>query len=414
MPSFARATPSFTGLTVALVFGLFAGCSDTTIDVIPEPPIGPVDSTLLDGFVDTDRPPNPPLSFDTPCPLRTIPEGVHNPNVTLGCLRPDCIMAIDTPDFEPVSNTVLVGQERIVAVEMDGQVRGFPIRIMMYHEVVNLCWNLSDGSQVYSAITYCPIVDVATHFIQPDLVCDKPKANSYGVSGAIYNGNLIVYRRGTDSLVADSHVQMYGGGWGPKCLEFERVNIDMPWSLFAELYPNAEVLTTNTGLPPPPEGYDLFDHPYREFWLSKDLCVNGLCFPISSTDSRLALKELVYGLYTPTETKAYPLTAIGGMVINDQVGGVNVALFHDRGAIVAFEALVEFDSEPLTLTFSFLDRERHGLPLFEDEQTGSLWTFDGIAVRGPLKGERLPQMLGYRAFWFAWAAFFPETSLHKP
>jgi hypothetical protein len=53
------------------------------------------------------------------------------------------------------------------------------------------------------------------------------------------------------------------------------------------------------------------------------------------------------------------------------------------------------------------------LPLFEDEETGSLWIFDGIAVRGPLKGKRLAQMVGYRSFWFAWAAFFPETLVHE-
>ncbi|MDH3214691.1 MAG: DUF3179 domain-containing protein [Candidatus Krumholzibacteria bacterium] len=390
-----------------LLFALSAGCSDTSVD-IPGTTVGG-DSTLPNGFVATNRPPNPSLSFQVPCPLGIVPEGVDNPNVTLGCPVPDCIPAIDNPEFATVKNSPLVDFERVVAVEMEGQVRGFPIRILMYHEVVNICWNLSGGRQVFSSITYCPIVDVALHFIRPEFSCGKPKGQSYGVSAGLYNGNLIVYRRGTAGTTDALYVQMYGGGLIDDCLEIERVNIDLPWSVFSRLYPNAEVLTENTGFPPPPGGYDLFNHPYKEFWLNDELCVNGLCFPVSSLDSRLRKKTLVYGVYTPAEAKAYPLAGLTGMVLNDQVGGVDVVLFSDRGGTVAFEPVIDGQ----LLTFSFMGREGHGLPLYEDEETGSLWTFDGIAVGGPLKGERLPQMLAYRSFWYAWAAFFPETLLHE-
>jgi hypothetical protein len=397
------------GLAVVFGFVVFVGCSETSVDVADGPSVTPGDTSLPNGFVSKNRPPEPALSFSVPCPLAEVPGGVDNPNVTLGCPFVECIPAIDTPDFATVREAGLSDFERVVAVEMDGQVKGLPIRILMYHEVVNLCWNLSDGSTQYSAVTYCPIVDVAVHFIQ-DFPCDKPtRGTSYGVSSGLYNGNLIIYKRETAGDPTFSFVQMYGGGLSPNCLEIKRVNIDMPASLFTKLYPTAEVLTENTGLPPPPGGYDLFDHPYAEFWLSNDLCVNGLCFPISSTDDRLGLKEYVYGVYTPTETKAYPIDDFRQRVVRDQLGGVNIVVFQERGATVAFESVVDGQQ----LTFSFLDREGNGLPLFEDEETGSLWTFDGIAVRGPLKGKRLPQMVGYRAFWFAWAAFFPQTLLHE-
>jgi hypothetical protein len=114
-------------------------------------------------------------------------------------------------------------------------------------------------------------------------------------------------------------------------------------------------------------------------------------------------------VYTPDERKAYPVDPFNMHVINDVVGGLDIVLFNERGATIAFESTVDGQ----LLTFSFLDRERNGLPLFEDKETGSLWTFDGIAVRGPLKGKRLTQLIGYRSFWFAWAAFFPGTSLHE-
>ena len=181
--------------------------------------------------------------------------------------------------------------------------------------------------------------------------------------------------------------------------------------MFKRLYPNGQVLTEDTGFSPP-GGYDLVDHPYREFWLSRDMCVNGLCFPLTHTDDRLRNKIVVFGVYTPHGTKAYEYFPKGASfgVINDDIGGTRVVVWKDRkfGAAAAFEARVDGQD----LTFSSIGHERQGLPLYGDEETGSTWTFDGIAVAGPLKSKRLPRMLGHRAFWFAWVAFFPETSVH--
>ena len=396
------------GLFSCLLFVVIAGCSETTVDVRDKDEPPPGDSSLPNGFVATNRPPLPDLSFAVPCPLGSVADGVDNPNVTLGCFFVECIAAVDTPEFVNVKKAALTPFERIVAVEMDGQIKGFPLIMLIHHEVVNICWTLSDGSRKYSAITYCPIVDVTAHFA-PDLGCTgQPEKNyGYGVSSGLYNGDLIVYRRGTAGQVEGSYVQIYGGGLHDGCLEIERVNIDMPASLFAALYPKAEVLTQNTGLTG--YEYDLFDHPYTEYWLSEDLCVNDLCFPVSLRDDRLPLKDYVYGVYTPTERKAYPVLKFNRRVINDVIGGINVVLFNERGATAAYESMVDGER----LTFAFVDWERNRLPLFEDEETGSLWTFDGIAVKGPRKGKRLAQMVGYRSFWFAWSSFFPGTLLHE-
>ena len=62
------------------------------------------------------------------------------------------------------------------------------------------------------------------------------------------------------------------------------------------------------------------------------------------------------------------------------------------------------DGQPLTFE---VRHER----LF-DMETGSEWRLDGLAVEGPLAGERLePVAEAYVAFWFAWAAFQPQTRL---
>ncbi len=59
-----------------------------------------------------------------------------------------------------------------------------------------------------------------------------------------------------------------------------------------------------------------------------------------------------------------------------------------------------------TLTFS-----PSGRTDFTDRETGSRWTLAGLAVDGPLEGSRLTALPHQDAFWFAWAAFQPETGL---
>ena len=49
---------------------------------------------------------------------------------------------------------------------------------------------------------------------------------------------------------------------------------------------------------------------------------------------------------------------------------------------------------------------------FRDRETGSAWTLLGAAHRGPLAGKRLRAIVHVDAFWFAWAAFHPTTSVH--
>jgi hypothetical protein len=68
----------------------------------------------------------------------------------------------------------------------------------------------------------------------------------------------------------------------------------------------------------------------------------------------------------------------------------------------AFRA--ELDGRPLTF-------RPDGADAFRDVQTGSRWTVVGEAVAGPLAGRRLERVEHLDTFWFAWAAFHPDTRL---
>jgi hypothetical protein len=66
---------------------------------------------------------------------------------------------------------------------------------------------------------------------------------------------------------------------------------------------------------------------------------------------------------------------------------------------------------PLPVTIE-LDRAGAAAP-FIDMETGSRWDITGRAVAGRLQGWTLTWLDGVQVKWFAWAAEYPQTSIHK-
>ena len=392
-------------LAAVLVPLIIVACSETNIEVIDPTVDLDTDDSLPDGFVADNRPINPPTSFEMPCPWREVPDPADNPFLVAN-LGPDMIPSIDQPKFVSIKEAAtMLNFEDVIVCEIDGIVRAFPERILLHHEIVNMCWDTADGPK-YSYLTYCPIVRTGVHFVHP-FECNKPRRNSFGVSGGLYNGNLMMFDRGSRAEAGppDLFVQMYGGGVFGTCTTVDPQFTAMSWMMFKLLYPKGEVLSEDTGMVPA-GGYDFFEHPYDFHWLSGDYW-----FPLDFDDDRLNRLEAVYGVLTPGEVRAYTIRKTN-YVANEQIGGEDIVVWNDAGlgGTAAFQAILE----GVKLTFEFLGRESHQLPLYRDEETGSIWTFDGIAVEGPLKGKRLPRATGMRSFWFAWAALYPETSLFIP
>ena len=400
-------------VVIAAVLTLFvaAGCNETNIEVIDPVIDVDTDESLPDGFVTGDRPDNPATTFQMPCPWREVENPGDNPYF-IANLGADMIPTIDEPRFVSIKNAgALFNFEQVIVCEIGDQVRAFPVRILLHHEIVNMCWDTPEGPR-FSYLTYCPLVDAAVHFVHP-YECHKPRRQAFGTSGGLLNGNLISFDRGTGARGGqgdgppDLLVQLYAGGVFGSCATVEPQFTSMSWALFQRLYPEGEVMTEETGTPPPEKGYSYDDHPYWQYWRSGDIW-----FPLDFDDNRgLYRMRQVFGVLTPGGVRGY---LAGGVdyVVNDVLGTDRVVVWRDAtfNAAAAFEPVAFGD----TLTFSFLGRESHGLPLYVDEETGSFWTFDGIAVDGPLKGERLPKVVGIRAFWFVWAALYPEITLYRP
>lgn len=126
-------------------------------------------------------------------------------------------------------------------------------------------------------------------------------------------------------------------------------------------------------------------------------------------DSPLPPKERILGVrYGDTATAFVVKNVRDAGIVHANVGGVPIVLasLSPNLPIVAFERRVRDH----VLTF-----ERTAAPTeVEDIETHTRWrTSDGVAVDGPLKGERLVRVTAHPAFWFGWQGFFPQSSIWR-
>ena len=106
-------------------------------------------------------------------------------------------------------------------------------------------------------------------------------------------------------------------------------------------------------------------------------------------------------------------------MIPDTVGGEQVVVFYRPGTMSALDDAEIARSREVGATGVFsaivdgraltFERVPDG---FRDRETGSTWTLLGQAAKGPLTGKRLRAIPHVDAFWFAWAAFNPATSVY--
>jgi hypothetical protein len=118
---------------------------------------------------------------------------------------------------------------------------------------------------------------------------------------------------------------------------------------------------------------------------------------------------------------AYPLSVLSEMhVIHDMRDGVDLVVWHLPGTSSALGASVIAAGEDVGATGVFdptLDGQKLSFRFEDgaitDEGTGSTWNVLGQAIDGPLAGETLIPIVHGNHFWFAWAAFKPETIVYQ-
>ena len=177
------------------------------------------------------------------------------------------------------------------------------------------------------------------------------------------------------------------------------------WKTWQQNYPRTRVLSVPTR-----DGMreNRNQDVYADYHASQRAGVSGMEY----TDERLPNKSLVIGVQVQTKEgntqfRAYPLTHFTKTaVINDTLGGVPLLIFHDKKsfATAVFKRSVAGDAR----TFSHQDR------YFVADNAGTRWNLvTGEATSGKDTGTRLERLPAVNIYWFAWARYYPDTSIYR-
>ena len=278
---------------------------------------------------------------DPTVPIQEIYEGTPNR---------DNIPAISNPKFVTASEAGFMSpDDPVIGVKINQEFRAYPIKILTWHELVN---DEVGGKPI--VVSYCPLCHSAYVFSRQI----KDKTYTFGVSGLLFNSNVIMYDHQTESLWSQVMAEAISGYL--KGTELPQVAATATtWQGWLAKHPGSKVLSTDTGY-----RRDYSRSPYGDYAISRDLM-----FPVQVTSDRYHPKALVAGIEVNGKYKAYP-----------------------------FPELKKSKSETIKDTF-----EGQELTIRYDDkgQSVQITKADGdeVAVN--------------QLYWFAWYAFHPETAVFE-
>jgi len=261
----------------------------------------------------------------------------------------DGIPAIDHPTFTSITQAAyLMPDDRILGLSMDGIAKAYPVRILNYHEIVNDFF-----SDKAIAITYCPLCGSGVAYSANI----NGRNTTFGVSGLLYNSDVLLYDRETESLWSQLLSKAISGKQKGTVLEMLALT-HTSWRDWQQKYPQTLVLSQKTGF-----NRDYSRSPYGSYDKSK-----ALYFPVNRLNTQYHPKEYVIGLKIGDQTKVYPFAEL--------------AKIHSpyRDSFAGKKISVLFDAK--NRTGKILDNNQKEIPTTT-------------------------------SFWFAWMAFYPESEIFK-
>lgn len=261
----------------------------------------------------------------------------------------DGIPAIDKPQFvKPGGVRFLKNSDRVLGVVRGNIAKAYPVRILNWHEIVNDTF----GTERI-AVTFCPLCGTGMAYLSEA----NGKPLSFGVSGLLYNSDVLLFDRQTDSLWSQILSQAVSGPL--KGAKLTSVPLShTTWADWKKRYPDTLVLSTDTGFV-----RDYARDPYESYVQNR-----ALLFPVKGQSARYHPKEQVIGVEVNGKFKAYPFVELskGPGEVVDTIGGEKIT--------------VRFDGEHRT----------------------------GTVVDAA--GNEIPSVIG---FWFAWYAFHNDTDIYQ-
>ncbi|MCB1687212.1 MAG: DUF3179 domain-containing protein [Halioglobus sp.] len=261
----------------------------------------------------------------------------------------DGIPALDAPVF--LSGKERKGQikadDRVLGLYYNGVAKAYPISILDHHELVN-----DQFAETPILISYCPLCGTGMVF----LANVKDQALNFGVSGLIYNSNVLLYDRNTGSLWSQILKKAVTGPM--KGAELTQIPAQYTtWESWLNEHPDSLLLSRATGFE---RDYDY--SPYEDY---KRLPT--VTFSTFNQDTRLYSKTWVVGITVGEESLALPFAELDKLdkPLRIRLGDTELSIQWDRNA----QAARAFDEN----------------------------------------GKEVPTT---SAYWFSWVAFHPDTGIY--
>lgn len=262
----------------------------------------------------------------------------------------DGIPALDAPNFLSGKERTgqISGEDRILGLYYNGVAKAYPIKILDHHELVN---DQFAGAPIL--ITFCPLCGTGMVF----LAKARGQALSFGISGLLYNSNVLLYDRNTKSLWSQLMKKAVTGPMSGT--ELTQVPAQYTtWKSWLNEYPDTLLLSRDTGFERD-YGYSPYEN-YRH--------LPAVRFSTLHQDMRLSTKNWVVGITLGEASLALPFTEL------DKLDGA---------------LLVTVDDTELSIQ----------------------WDADAQVARAfDQSGKEVPTT---SAYWFAWVAFHPDTALYQ-
>ncbi len=261
----------------------------------------------------------------------------------------DGIPSIDTPKFISAEQAdFLNDKDRVMGVNIDGEARAYPISILNWHEIVNDTFN---GKGV--AVTFCPLCGSGIVYSAEI----EGKSRQFGVSGLLYNSDVLLYDRESETLWSQILAKGVSGPLVDKKLTI-LPSSHTSWEAWKKKHPKTKVLSTDTGFT---RDYDR--SPYGGY----DTNV-ATYFPVEFKSKRYHPKERVLGVNLNGKQKVFPFSELA----KNETGKLEETF--DGKKIV-----IEFDAE---------------------NRDGEIKTEDGEIITS------------MNTFWFAWYGFYPKSEIY--
>lgn len=303
----------------------------------------------------------------------------------------DGIPALLDPTFvAPGKEVYLTDEDLVIAFKWGNTIRAYPHAILDQHEIVN-----DQIDSLAFAISYCPLTGTGMAWNRK--IGDK--TTTFGVSGLLYNSNLIPYDRATNSNWSQMRLDCVNGDLQTTRAEMLPV-LETSLGTLKKMYPDVKVIGSNTGYN---RSYGYF--PYGDYKTNHSYFL----FPVSRKDDRVPNKERVHGILTDIDLMVFRFTE---QMSNNQLhqfrlSGQDYVLVGNK----TDNFIISFFSNTIQgekLEFSALQNE-YPLILIDDE--GNKWDVFGVAQEGPRKGEHLKPANSFMGYWFAWAAFYSMPTI---